>query len=175
MKTYKTKSGKTYTKKQICEAINFWKKQLKRLNEDYRQGIDIKYVDDDNDKADIINNPNMFPLRICAYDVRFKESIIYLASKKTPKTIWDAIGWALEHFYNCDDWYNEVEYIHPKTHALEDMLDRDTIKYLYNQLMRKGLARLEVVSDEYGNIPLELTFATPDAMRRSKLSFVIID
>ena len=33
MKTYKTKSGKIYTKKQICEAIDFWKKQLKKINE----------------------------------------------------------------------------------------------------------------------------------------------
>lgn len=28
MKTYKSKSGKTYTKKQICEAIAYWEKQL---------------------------------------------------------------------------------------------------------------------------------------------------
>ena len=33
MNTYTTKSGKTYTKKQICEAIKFWTKQLKKLNE----------------------------------------------------------------------------------------------------------------------------------------------
>ena len=32
MKTYKSKSGKTYTKKQICEAIAYWEKQLKRGN-----------------------------------------------------------------------------------------------------------------------------------------------
>ena len=33
MKTIKTKSGKTYTKKQICEAIAYWKKQLKKMDE----------------------------------------------------------------------------------------------------------------------------------------------
>lgn len=31
MKTYKTKSGKTYTKKQICEAIKYWNSVLESL------------------------------------------------------------------------------------------------------------------------------------------------
>ena len=45
MKTYKAKNGKSYTKKQICEAIEYWKKQLKRLDEGrYRKG-DIIYTD----------------------------------------------------------------------------------------------------------------------------------
>lgn len=33
MKTYKTKSGKVYTKKQICEAIKYWTGYLKPVNE----------------------------------------------------------------------------------------------------------------------------------------------
>ena len=33
MKTIKAKNGKSYTKKQICEAIEYWKKQLKKIDE----------------------------------------------------------------------------------------------------------------------------------------------
>lgn len=32
-KTVESKSGKKYTKKQICEAIAYWKKQLDKLDE----------------------------------------------------------------------------------------------------------------------------------------------
>lgn len=48
MNTYTTKSGKTYTKKQICEAIAYWKKQLKKLNESALSSkvIDVSGISD---------------------------------------------------------------------------------------------------------------------------------
>ena len=38
MKTIKAKNGKSYTKKQICEAIEYWEKQLKKMDEATHDG-----------------------------------------------------------------------------------------------------------------------------------------
>lgn len=98
------------------------------MNEDRRPGVDVTYIDAD----DVINNPTEFPLKISAYDVLRDDPMIYLASRKTPSKIKDAVIMAVEHFYNCDDWYGHNEYTHPQTGALERKIDIATINYLCN-------------------------------------------
>ncbi len=53
MKTITTKNGKFYTKKQICEAIEYWKKLLKKLDESEDEfEFEVKAISNDGTEID---------------------------------------------------------------------------------------------------------------------------
>ena len=65
MKTYKTKNGKSYTKKQICEAIEYWENKLNEMlnegkEEDSQQAIFLlrNLVLDIENKEDLLKSDN---------------------------------------------------------------------------------------------------------------------
>ena len=62
MNTYKAKSGKEYTKKQIAEAVEYWKKQLKKFDESADETVHDDQVEDDTEL--ILDIPGMDPVDI---------------------------------------------------------------------------------------------------------------
>ena len=60
MKTYKTKNGKSYTKKQIVEAITYWENRLKQMNE----SDDVHDKDVHDETKLILDIPNMPPVDV---------------------------------------------------------------------------------------------------------------
>ena len=109
MKTYRSKSGKTYTKKQITEAISYWKKMLNEdveyylADEDGKKTGNAKYIDvDPEDVSKMANRGKIGEIS--------GDDIVGWIEKKVGHSI--ALG---------DDAYEEIEAIEYDWNAgLED-------------------------------------------------------
>ena len=163
--TMRRLTNKKYTRKQICEAISYWKKQLragnyKRVNESIdgakyiliKNGIDTDFMTTYDNELEALDNFYTYLNEIEQDDfdsfyVEYNSGDfpLYRNNKIVPKTK-DEVAEAFDkhHFLRYDDYHVNIEMILCKVNNLDE---------IKNFLISNGQSNIEDLGD--GNFYLE--------------------